>query len=49
MELSGGTLRMHAHGFTLRIPIPGADAAATSVFPQPRRVENPDGARLPLP
>jgi signal transduction histidine kinase len=49
MELSGGTLRMHPHGFRLRIPIPGADAAAASVFPQPRRVENPDGARLPLP
>jgi signal transduction histidine kinase len=49
MELSGGTLRMHPHGFTLRIPIPRADAAAASGFPQLRRVENPDGARLPLP
>jgi signal transduction histidine kinase len=49
MELSGGTLRMHPHGFTLRMPIPGANSAAASVFPQPRRVETPDGARLPLP
>ena len=48
MELSGGALRVYPHGFTLRIPIPGANAAA-SVFPQPQRVETPDGARLPLP
>jgi len=47
MELSGGTLRMHPHGFTLRIPIPGTGAGAASAFPQAGRVETPYGARIP--
>lgn len=48
-ELIGGALDVGAHACTFQIPIPADSNGTASVFPQPQRVETPDGARVRLP
>ena len=49
LELFGGTLTAAEGELVMRIPIERDDEDPIAVFPQARRVENPDGERRALP
>jgi signal transduction histidine kinase len=49
LVLIGGTLAVGSGKLVVRIPIEPGVGGAIAAFPQPRRVENPDGERRALP